>query len=250
MLKGIFLDLCGTILTYGDMDAAWADWLETGYDCFHQAGWPGAKSQFEKACDGLFSLTEPPRADDGLTVYERRLKRLAEKAGCSLNNDQLRRAAMATVCTWADRMYLEPGVLEILKTLQERYCLALISNYDHPPYIEMALDRLRLRPFFSQVIISSQVGLSKPDPRIFELALKKSKLKADEVIFVGDSLKDDIAGARAAGIRPVFLMREPEKTWVASGYRSTAAQKQVLPDNSEISDVETIGSLSELLKLI
>lgn len=250
MLKGVFFDLCGTLLTYGDMDVAWADWLDVGFLNFHNAGWKGTKTEFQAACDGLFSLPEPLRSDDGLTVYERRLKKLAENIGHNLTIPQLQQAAMSTVSTWADRMYLDPQAVELLTKLKERYHLTLITNYDHPPYIDMVLDRHALRSFFPEVIISGRVGYSKPDPRIFELALKTSGLRPHEVIFVGDNLKDDIAGAQAAGIRPVFILRDPSLQTDSYDYHAIPTKKQVLPDNHSTTDVTTIRSLTELLDII
>lgn len=249
MIKGVFFDLCGTLLTYGDMDAAWAYWLEVGFFNFHNAGWKGTLSEFQTACDGLFSLPEPTREDDGLTVYERRLKRLGEKIGCNLTIPQLQQTAMSTVRTWADRMYLDPQANELLTRLKERFYLALITNYDHPPYIEMALDHHALRPFFSKVIISSRVGYSKPDPRIFQMALKTSGLAPHEVIFVGDNLKDDIAGAQEAGLHPIFILRDPSLQTDHYDYHSTPTQKQVPADNHGTSEVKTIHSLTELLEI-
>lgn len=55
------------------------------------------------------------------------------------------------------------------------------------------------------VIDSAVVGVEKPDPRIFHLALEKLGLDADGVMHVGDTVRFDVEGARAAGIRPVHL---------------------------------------------
>ena len=51
------------------------------------------------------------------------------------------------------------------------------------------------------------VGAAKPDKRIFERALSLACVKADEALHVGDSLKDDLGGARGAGIDALFLNR-------------------------------------------
>lgn len=67
--------------------------------------------------------------------------------------------------------------------------------------------RQPLRPFFDAVVVSGAVGVKKPDPAIFAPALEQTGLAADEAIFVGDSLEDDVAGARAAGLRPVLIRR-------------------------------------------
>lgn len=55
------------------------------------------------------------------------------------------------------------------------------------------------------IIDSGAVGVRKPDPRIFRLALDVLGIEATEAVHVGDSLITDIGGARAAGIRPIHI---------------------------------------------
>ena len=57
------------------------------------------------------------------------------------------------------------------------------------------------------VVTSAEVGASKPDPRIFEAALDAAGCRSDEALHVGDSLENDVAGARAAGIAALHLDR-------------------------------------------
>ena len=56
-----------------------------------------------------------------------------------------------------------------------------------------------------RIIDSSVVGIRKPDPRIFHIALETLGMGPDEVIHIGDSVRFDVEGARAAGIRPIHL---------------------------------------------
>ncbi len=55
------------------------------------------------------------------------------------------------------------------------------------------------------VIDSGAVGVAKPDPRIFEFALGAIGVRADRTVYVGDSVRIDVEGARAAGIRPLHF---------------------------------------------
>jgi putative hydrolase of the HAD superfamily len=61
------------------------------------------------------------------------------------------------------------------------------------------------------VFISGEVGYGKPDARIFEHALAKLGLSPDEALMVGDRVNLDVAGARAAGVRAVWLNRNARK---------------------------------------
>jgi putative hydrolase of the HAD superfamily len=55
------------------------------------------------------------------------------------------------------------------------------------------------------------VGIEKPDRRIFDLALDRLGLDADEVVYVGDSWEIDVVGARNAGISPIYLSAAPRE---------------------------------------
>ncbi len=69
------------------------------------------------------------------------------------------------------------------------------------------IERLALAPLLDVVLISGEVGIEKPDPRIFALALDKVGGLPSEAVYVGDAPGFDIAGAVAAGIRAVWLNR-------------------------------------------
>ena len=83
--------------------------------------------------------------------------------------------------------------------------MALVSNFDHPPYVRSLLERLDLARHFDAVVISSELRIDKPDPRIFHHALKAVGCAPSEALVVGDSLEADIAGAQAAGCRAVLI---------------------------------------------
>jgi putative hydrolase of the HAD superfamily len=97
-----------------------------------------------------------------------------------------------------------PGVPEALAALRGAgLALAAVSNSEGT--IEALLESVGLRSSFAAVIDSWVVGLEKPDPRIFALALERLGVGADEAIMVGDSPSADIAGARAAGLRAALI---------------------------------------------
>ena len=99
----------------------------------------------------------------------------------------------------------------MLRSLRERKTLCLVSNFDHPPAIDAALRQFGLADYFSAVVVSGEVGFHKPDPRIFEVALKKPCLLPEEVVHVGDS-KDDVVGALSARITPILIRHQDTQT--------------------------------------
>jgi putative hydrolase of the HAD superfamily len=83
--------------------------------------------------------------------------------------------------------------------------LAIVSNWT--TRLEELIRRVGLRHHFAHVTASGAVGIAKPDPRIFHLALGAVDGRAEDAVHVGDSLHDDVHGALAAGVTPVWLRR-------------------------------------------
>jgi HAD superfamily hydrolase (TIGR01509 family) len=84
--------------------------------------------------------------------------------------------------------------------------LVVVSNWDCS--LTDVLGGLGLLPLFDAVVTSAEVGASKPDARIFRAALAAARCDAAEAVHVGDSVVNDIEGARGAGIRALLLARD------------------------------------------
>ncbi|MFN6477034.1 HAD family hydrolase [Nostoc sp. DedQUE07] len=89
---------------------------------------------------------------------------------------------------------MEPDVNEVLTVLAGNYRLAVITN----GFVSAQLPRMQaagIEHFFEAVVVSEAIGFAKPSPEIFHHALSRLNLTPAEVIYVGDSLKHDYAGA-------------------------------------------------------
>jgi putative hydrolase of the HAD superfamily len=84
--------------------------------------------------------------------------------------------------------------------------LIVVSNWDVS--LHDVLGRIGLTPLLHGIVTSAEAGARKPHPSIFAEALKLAGVPAAKAIHVGDSLEDDVEGARAAGIEPVLLRRD------------------------------------------
>ena len=95
----------------------------------------------------------------------------------------------------------------VLAHLSRRYRLGVVSNF----YGNLATvcREVGLTPFLTVVVDSACVGCLKPDPQIFFHALAALRAVPAEALFVGDSLRRDMAGARAVGMPHVWLTTEP-----------------------------------------
>lgn len=106
----------------------------------------------------------------------------------------------------------DPGAMEALALARARGIrTAVISNSNGS--VRAILERLGLLPSLEFVLDSSVIGVEKPDPRIFRMALECSGLAPDEAVYVGDIYSVDVLGARAAGMRAVLL--DPGGCWGA-----------------------------------
>ncbi|HEX8648890.1 MAG TPA: HAD-IA family hydrolase [Thermoleophilaceae bacterium] len=98
-------------------------------------------------------------------------------------------------------------VAPALRELRERglRCV-VVSNWDCS--LREVLDGAGVLGLVDEAVSSAEAGAAKPDPRAFEAALKAAGCGPEEAVHVGDSEENDVAGARAAGIRPVLLRRD------------------------------------------
>jgi len=99
---------------------------------------------------------------------------------------------------------LLPYTVEILDYLKPKYKLHIITN----GFEEVQTRKLvnaNIFGYFDQVINSEMAGVKKPNPEIFELALKKANAAADKSLMVGDNIEADILGAKAAGFHALHF---------------------------------------------
>lgn len=94
--------------------------------------------------------------------------------------------------------------ISTLQALSECCRLGIISNAW--PYLEPLLRLLGLWPYFASVIISAQVGLIKPNPAIYELALCRLGISAEQAIFV-DDIPENVVAAERVGLKGLWLTR-------------------------------------------
>jgi putative hydrolase of the HAD superfamily len=104
------------------------------------------------------------------------------------------------------RLEAYPDAAPALSALKRRgLTLGVISNMGRD--LPSVLEEIGLAAYLQVVVASGEVGVSKPDRRIFELTLQRAGVPATEAIYVGDLYDSDVLGARGAGITPAFLDR-------------------------------------------
>ena len=109
---------------------------------------------------------------------------------------------------------LYPDVIPTFDVLTQHYKLGLLSNGNTYP------GRCGLADYFSFVIFAQDVQVEKPDPKIFEITVQQAGCEFSQLMHVGDSLENDVAGAQNCGAHAVWLNREgtQNRTYIQPDY--------------------------------
>ncbi len=125
------------------------------------------------------------------------------------------------------RVELFPEVHPTLERLALRFSLGVITNGNADVH------RLGLADYFQFALCAEELGVGKPDPHPFQTALQRAGVTAAQAVHIGDHPSDDIAGARAAGMRAIWFNPQG-KAWEGDG----------LPD-AQISSLAELPTLLE-----
>ena len=126
------------------------------------------------------------------------------------------------------------AVAVVAELKQRGFRLALVSNMMLPgKLLKAKLQETNALAYFDHISISSDVGFIKPHPEIFRRPLTQSRLRPDEVVFVGDSYQQDIVGAKRVGMKTVWLNNRHEPRAMAV-------------DNPPDYEIETLAEMRDL----
>ncbi|MGG1850466.1 HAD family hydrolase [Bacillus wiedmannii] len=103
---------------------------------------------------------------------------------------------------------IDQNTIHFLNHIKSHFKIGIITNGSTHRQ-KAKIINTNLNNYFDTIIISEEVGLSKPDKHIFELALNKLNVQPEDVLFIGDDLEKDIAGPQNANINGVWF--NPQK---------------------------------------
>ncbi|HIP47462.1 MAG TPA: noncanonical pyrimidine nucleotidase, YjjG family [Lutibacter sp.] len=137
-----------------------------------------------------------------------RLKDSFQALNYSISNNLIDKIADEYLAHLPKFNTLFDGTIEILTYLKAKYSLHIITN----GFGEIQNDKIEksgIKSFFTELITSDEVGLKKPNPKVFEYALSKANAKTQESIMIGDSMEADIQGAINVGMKAIHF--NPDK---------------------------------------
>lgn len=101
-------------------------------------------------------------------------------------------------------MSLYPETIDAIEKFSQNYRLGIIANQSSS--VRELLKEWRIESYFQLIILSEEVGLSKPDSTIFKLALQEANTTANRIVYVGDRYDNDIVPAKSLGMRAVRIL--------------------------------------------
>jgi len=133
-----------------------------------------------------------------------RLKNTFETLTYKIEDEQINALALDYIKHLSNQNFLFNNTREILEYLKIKYRLHIITN-GFEEVQEKKLINAKIHSFFNHIINSEMVGVKKPNPIIFEFALKKANVQAKHSIMIGDSLEADVIGALEVGMHAIHF---------------------------------------------
>jgi putative hydrolase of the HAD superfamily len=168
------------------------------------------REAYMKARDDLYveadALLEEPH-------FNLRISKALESLGYTFSVDsEVVAGATTAFCEgFMEYVRIDDHAKGALEKLHQRYKLGIVSNFAIPECVDKLLKKHGLDKLFDVVVVSGAVNKRKPSPEIFEKALKKLGVSAENTVFVGDTVDADIEGAKSAGMKAIFIERRPQK---------------------------------------
>ena len=188
-----------------------------------------------QALDDFVNRCVEKLAQGGVIVstaaYHSQLLRIAEQGGDPIHEawscfapNHLKRPS------WShDKERLFPEVRLVLKTLGERYRLGIIANQGKG--LLDRLERFGILDNFEIIINSTDIGFSKPDLRIFQVALEKANIEPSKAVYVGDRVDNDRVPAKKLGMRTIRLRQ---------GLGQYGSEDATFPSDWQVSNVQEL----------
>lgn len=221
MIKAFLIDLFDTLVfikesEYRSWRSEMADFLHAPHDKFLEVWWEYTTDRF------LGKIENVPEM----------IGIMASRFNVTLSKDEIEQISKRELEKLVEISNLYPGTKETLdKMRQDGFLLALVSNASSG--VRNIIQALDIERCFDAIILSCEVGVAKPDEKIYEIAMAQLSVSPSECIFIGDGACQELDGANRAGIKTIRICQTPQTTVFGK---------------SEKFDY-TISSLSEAIKI-
>ena len=234
-IKAVLFDMFDTLMLIEKNHAFYNPSLKRAYEYLLKNGvdvqFKAFRDAYIKARDVLYmeadaNLEEPH--------FNHRISNALESLGYSsdVESEIIAGATNAFCEGFMEYVRIDDHAKSALEKLHGKYKLGIVSNFAIPECVDKLLEKNGLGALFDVVVVSGAVNKRKPSPEIFQKALERIGVSAENTVFVGDTVDADIIGAKAAGMKVIFINRRVQK------------------DANQACPNQTIKSLSELLEAV
>ena len=141
---------------------------------------------------------------DKANLRYQRLKQTFDALSYPVSDPTINRLSEDYIRYLSTYNHLISNAVDILTYLHTRYTLHIITN-GFQEIQEKKLKNGGIRHYFEQIVNSEMAGVKKPDPAIFNLALKRAGVSAASSLMIGDSIEADVLGAKAVGFHTLHF---------------------------------------------
>lgn len=260
-ITAIGFDLFDTLITLENL--GFEEAMDRLVRELHGQGFPVVSETFLPIYRETASDFMSKARDEGRETHNRFwISAALQRFGYEVMPDDTRIAQVvdAYFTAFLDHAVLLPNTLLTLQMLKRHYRLGLLSNFTHAPVVYQLLKRFRLDDVLDIQLVSGALGYRKPKPFVFDTLAEQFGVPHAQIAFVGDNLQADIAGAKEAGLWPIYTTyAQHYKTMQSNGVQ--AAESGDDPDPPTVfrpvtgehghsdTDVTLIQSWDDLLKL-
>lgn len=222
-VSGLLFDYGGTLVTFRRPDVALAAAYGRIETRLRRRGWspPAASVLVREVHDRVEAAYEAHRASGRLEEIDlvAEARHAYADLGLELDHALLDEVLRMEQEAWWEGVTVDPEAVPTLEVLRSRGLrVGLCSN---APYrvrsMHEQLEHFGLRPHLDAVTFSGELRWRKPSARVFEAAVHALGTSMATTIVVGDDIRDDIEGARAAGMRSVLVSRRKDRAEMPSG---------------------------------
>lgn len=163
-----------------------------------------------------------------------RFRRVFAALGMTLDPSEIDGVASAYRQGYVQARRPTDGAADLLKAVRAHARVGIVSNN----LLDEQRDKLEfcgLAPYVDVLMVSEEAGVSKPDPRIFQMALDRLRVPAPHAVMIGDSWAADILGASRAGVRAIWF--NPRRA-------------PVPPEPAGVAVIESLAPASDVLRVI
>jgi putative hydrolase of the HAD superfamily len=231
-VKAVLFDMFDTLMIIEKNHAFYSPALRAAYRFLAKNGLPFGFEEFERAYvsarDALYVEADPQLEEPHFNMrIADALKRLGYD--CEISDGLVVGATNAFCEAFMKYVSIDENAEHMLHKLHGKYKLGIVSNFAIPECVTKLLQRQGLVDFFDVVVVSGAVNKRKPSLEIFTKALEQMDVSPEETVFVGDTVDADVLGAKAAGMRTIYVERRPQTDAEKAGPTQTIKSLKELP---------------------